>query len=390
MTKITVVGSGYVGLSIALLLSQKNEVTVLDISEERVNLLNARKPTVKDALAEEFLSSHSNLKLIATTDSYQALSVSQWIIIATPTDYNPETNYFDTSSVESVIEQTVEINSKANIVIKSTVPVGFVDSMRKRFKYDHIYFSPEFLREGKALHDNLYPSRIIVGDKSDIGTKFAHLLAESARLQDVPILLTSTREAEAIKLFANTYLAMRVSFFNELDTYTIYNELNTKEIVDGVCMDPRIGDFYNNPSFGYGGYCLPKDSKQLLANYKDVPNQLIKAIVESNRTRKDVIAEQISALQPECVGVYRLVMKAGSDNFRSSSIQGIMKRLQSKGIKIIIYEPELISDNLYGMNVVKDLEQFKEKSDVILCNRTTSDLSDVAHKVYSRDLYGVD
>lgn len=390
MTKITVVGSGYVGLSIALLLSQKNEVTVLDISEERVNLLNAGKPTVKDELAEEFLSSHSNLNLIATTDSYQALSVSKWIIIATPTDYNPETNYFDTSSVESVIGQTIEINSNANIVIKSTVPVGFVDSMRKRFKYDHIYFSPEFLREGKALHDNLYPSRIIVGDKSDVGAQFANLLAESARLQDVPILLTSTREAEAIKLFANTYLAMRVAFFNELDTYTIYNELNTKEIVDGVCMDPRIGDFYNNPSFGYGGYCLPKDSKQLLANYKDVPNQLIKAIVESNRTRKDVIAEQISALQPECVGVYRLVMKAGSDNFRSSSIQGIMKRLQSKGIKVIIYEPELMSDHLYRMTVVRNLDQFKEMSDVILCNRATSDLSDVAHKVYTRDLYGID
>lgn len=390
MNKVTVVGSGYVGLSIALLLSRKNDVKVLDISEERVHLLNSRKPTVKDDLAEELLSSDTELHLKATTNAEYALSCADWVIIATPTDYDPETNYFNTKSVESVIEQTIEFNTFANIFIKSTIPVGFVDSIRKRFNYKNIYFSPEFLREGKALYDNLYPSRIIVGDKSEVGATFADMLADASKLDDVHILLTDTQEAEAIKLFANTYLAMRVSFFNELDTYAIYHNLNTKEIVDGVCMDPRIGDFYNNPSFGYGGYCLPKDSKQLLANYKDVPNQLIQAIVDSNRTRKDVIAEQIYALNPKCVGIYRLVMKAGSDNFRSSSIQGVMKRLQSKGIEIVIYEPELDSGNFYGIKVINDLDLFKQSSDLILSNRVTTDLSDVASKVYTRDLYGID
>lgn len=390
MNKVTVVGSGYVGLSIALLLSQKNDVKVLDISEKRVQLLNSRKPTVKDNLAEELLCSDAALHLEATTNAEYALSCADWVIIATPTDYDPETNYFNTKSVESVIEQTIGFNTSANIFIKSTIPVGFVDSVRKRFNYKNIYFSPEFLREGKALYDNLYPSRIIVGDKSEVGATFADMLADASKLDNVPILLTDTQEAEAIKLFANTYLAMRVSFFNELDTYAIYHNLNTKEIVDGVCMDPRIGDFYNNPSFGYGGYCLPKDSKQLLANYRDVPNQLIQAIVDSNRTRKDVIAEQIHALHPKCVGIYRLVMKAGSDNFRSSSIQGVMKRLQSKGVKIVIYEPELDSNDFYGIKVINDLDVFKESSDIILSNRLTTDISDVASKVYTRDLYGID
>lgn len=390
MNKVTVVGSGYVGLSIALLLSQKNDVKVLDISEKRVQLLNSRKPTVKDNLAEELLCSDVALHLEATTNAEYALSCADWVIIATPTDYDPETNYFNTKSVESVIEQTIGFNTSANIFIKSTIPVGFVDSVRKRFNYKNIYFSPEFLREGKALYDNLYPSRIIVGDKSEVGAIFADMLADASKLDNVPILLTDTQEAEAIKLFANTYLAMRVSFFNELDTYAIYHNLNTKEIVDGVCMDPRIGDFYNNPSFGYGGYCLPKDSKQLLANYRDVPNQLIQAIVDSNRTRKDVIAEQIHALHPKCVGIYRLVMKAGSDNFRSSSIQGVMKRLQSKGVKIVIYEPELDSNDFYGIKVINDLDVFKESSDIILSNRLTTDISDVASKVYTRDLYGID
>lgn len=390
MNKVTVVGSGYVGLSIALLLSKMNEVTVLDISEERVNLLNSKKPTVKDELAEEFLATHENLRLKATTDSGKALYDANWVIIATPTDYDPETNYFDTSSVESVIKQAININPKVNIVVKSTVPVGFIDSMREKFNYKCILFSPEFLREGKALYDNLYPSRIIVGDKSELGAKFADMLANASEIDNVPILLTATQEAEAIKLFANTYLAMRVSFFNELDTYAIYHNLNTKEIIDGVCMDPRIGDFYNNPSFGYGGYCLPKDSKQLLANYRDVPNQLIQAIVESNRTRKDVIAEQIYSLKPKCVGIYRLVMKAGSDNFRSSSIQGVMKRLQSKGVEIVIYEPELSVSEFNGIKVIHNLDNFKESSDLILSNRITTDLSDVASMVYTRDLYGID
>lgn len=390
MNKVTVVGSGYVGLSIALLLSQNNNITVLDISEERVNLLNSKKPTVKDELAEEFLATNKNLKLRATTDPSQAFCDADWVIIATPTDYDPETNYFNTSSVESVIKQAISINPKANIVIKSTVPVGFVDSMREKFKYESILFSPEFLREGKALYDNLYPSRIIVGDKSELGSRFADMLADASKIDNAPILLTSTQEAEAIKLFANTYLAMRVSFFNELDTYAIYHNLNTKDIVDGVCMDPRIGDFYNNPSFGYGGYCLPKDSKQLLANYRDVPNQLIQAIVDSNRTRKDVIAEQIYALNPKCVGIYRLVMKAGSDNFRSSSIQGVMKRLQSKGVEIVIYEPELDASEFNGIKLINNLNSFKESSDLILSNRLTKDLSDVASKVYTRDLYGID
>lgn len=390
MNKITVVGSGYVGLSIALLLSQKNDVTVLDISEERVNLLNSKQPTVKDELAEEFLATNKNLRLKATIDPDQALCAADWVIIATPTDYDPETNYFDTSSVESVIKQAIKFNSTTNIVIKSTVPVGFIDSVREQFNYKRIFFSPEFLREGKALYDNLYPSRIIVGDKSELGTKFANMLADASKIDNVPILLTATQEAEAIKLFANTYLAMRVSFFNELDTYAIYHNLNTKEIVDGVCMDPRIGNFYNNPSFGYGGYCLPKDSKQLLSNYRDVPNQLIQAIVDSNRTRKDVIAEQIYALNPKCVGIYRLVMKAGSDNFRSSSIQGVMKRLQSKGVEIVIYEPELDVNKFNGIKVINNLDNFKESSDLILSNRITADLSDVASRVYTRDLYGID
>lgn len=390
MNKITVVGSGYVGLSIALLLSRKNDVTVLDISEERVRLLNLRKPTVKDELAEELLSSEMKLHLKSTTNAEKALSSAKWIIVATPTDYDPETNYFNTKSVESVIEQSIQFNNDANIIIKSTIPVGFVNNMRKLYNYEHIYFSPEFLREGKALYDNLYPSRIIVGDKSEVGAEFANILADASELKDVPILLTSTQEAEAIKLFANTFLAMRVSFFNELDTYAIFHDLNTKEIIDGVCMDPRIGNFYNNPSFGYGGYCLPKDSKQLLANYRDVPNQLIQAIVDSNSTRKDVIAEQIYALNPKCVGIYRLVMKAGSDNFRSSSIQGVMKRLQCKGVEIVIYEPELDSHDFHGIKVINNLESFKKISDLILSNRVTKDLSDVTSKIYTRDLYGID
>lgn len=390
MNKITVVGSGYVGLSMALLLSRKNDVTVLDISEERVQLLNSRKSTVKDNLAEELLSSNTQLHLQATTHSESALSSAEWIIIATPTDYDTETNYFNTKSVESVIEQAIQFNKTANIIIKSTIPVGFINNMRKQFNYNRIYFSPEFLREGKALYDNLYPSRIIVGDKSEIAAVFANILSDASELDNVPILLTSTQEAEAIKLFANTYLAMRVSFFNELDTYAIYHDLNAKEIIDGVCMDPRIGDFYNNPSFGYGGYCLPKDSKQLLANYKDVPNQLIQAIVDSNHTRKDVIAEQIYSLQPKRVGIYRLVMKAGSDNFRSSSIQGVMNRLQARQVDIIIYEPELVSANYYGIEVINDLEKFKAMSDIILSNRISPDLSDISHKVYTRDLYGMD
>lgn len=389
MSKITIVGSGYVGLSNAVLLAEQHQVIVLDISVERVKLINNRIPTVADDMVKEFFAT-KKLNLVASTDPLDALVNTEWIIIATPTDYDPDTNYFDTSTVETVIDQAIQFAPEANIVIKSTIPVGFVESIREEKKYKKIFFSPEFLREGKALYDNLYPSRIIVGDKGEIGREFANILSSAAYAENIPILLTDPIEAEAIKLFANTYLAMRVAFFNELDTYAIYKNLNTKDIIDGMSFDPRIGNYYNNPSFGYGGYCLPKDTKQLLANYEGVPNNLIDAIVKSNQTRKNIIVEQISEKFPKCVGVYRLVMKAGSDNFRASSVQDIIKTLQEKGIEIVIYEPVLLEDSFLGAEKIDNLDDFKVRSDIIISNRLTNDLIDVCAKVYTRDIYGVD